>query len=55
MSNVLQLNLAFVLGLATIIYLVLGKPKIHALVGLIVASVIIGFTSGLGFEKTVTP
>ncbi|MCR4442473.1 MAG: SLC13 family permease [Peptococcaceae bacterium] len=54
MSNVLQLNLAFALGIITIIYLVLGKPKIHALVGLIIASVLMGLASGLGFEKTIT-
>lgn len=53
MSNVLQLNLAFALGIATIIYLVLGKPKIHALVGLIIAAILIGLTSGLGFSKTI--
>lgn len=54
MSNVLQLNLAFALGIATIIYLVLGKPKIHALVSIIIASALVGIASGLGFEKTIT-
>lgn len=53
MPDLLRLNVAFVIGIAIIVVLVLGRSKIHALLALIIASAVMGLVAGLSPLKTI--
>ncbi|MGI6575323.1 MAG: GntP family permease [bacterium] len=53
MSQIFQFNLAFIVGIVITVYLVLGPPKFHVLIALVISAATMGLIAGLTPQETV--